>query len=562
MVNLEKHTLQEMLNHSSQKHRDRPSLSYVDGKSYTYGEFRNIVVALSKHLAEKGVKHGDKVALLSENMPAWGFTYFSVTTMGAVCVPILPDFTPPQITSIIEHSGSKIVFVSEKLLEKLEISQLPELEYVITIPNFQVKNINKNGTIEKTEQWDIESVEQQPNFPYQVEESDLAVLIYTSGTTGASKGVMLTHKNLVFDTLMALYVQDIEPEDVFLSMLPLSHTYECTIGFFMPISKGAQICYLDKPPTPRVLMEAMQTVRPTMIVSVPLVIEKIFKSNILPQLTKNGFMEFLYNLRPIQKILHKAAGKKLYQKFGGRLRFFGIGGAPLAPDVERFMRDSKFPYAIGYGLTETSPLIAGCNPSLTRYRSTGNIMRGIQARIADVQGEHGEGEIQVKGDIVMQGYYRAPELTKAVFTEDGWFKTGDLGVLTKDGYLYIKGRSKNLILGPSGENIYPEEIESIINEYHYVLESMVTEKKGKIVALVHLNYDEIMAHFGNLKESASQVSKKIGELLTSLKAEVNKRVSTFARINEVVEQKEPFEKTPTKKIKRYLYQEGKRGEAK
>jgi long-chain acyl-CoA synthetase len=284
-----------------------------------------------------------------------------------------------------------------------------------------------------------------------------------------------------------------------------------------------------------------------------LIIEKIFKTRILPQLTKNKLMRSLYRLPPMRKQLHRLAGKKLYKLFGGHLHFFGIGGASLSPEVERFLREANFPYAIGYGLTETSPLIAGTSPDKTRFRSTGPALPKIELKIVPQNAGQKDGEIWVRGENVMKGYFKDPERTQEVITSDGWLKTGDLGELDKDGYLYIKGRLKNMLLGPSGENIYPEQIESVLNESDHVLESLVFQQEGRLVARIHLNYERLDEEFHINKLSDAQYEKKIRELLDSIRQQTNERLSTFSRIQRMIEQPEPFEKTPTQKIKRYLY---------
>jgi len=365
---------------------------------------------------------------------------------------------------------------------------------------------------------------------------------------------MLSHKNLVYDAYITVtQVQKVDEHDRLISILPLSHTYECTIGFIIPMLTGASIYYLDKPPTARVLVPAMQKIRPTMILTVPLVIEKIFKLQVYPQLTGNPLFKELYKLPPTRKLLHKIAGKKLMKTFGGKLHFFGIGGALLSPDVEKFLFEAGFPYAIGYGLTETSPLIAGCTPSLVRFRATGFTIPGIDVRIDNPDPKTREGEIQVRGATVMKGYYKDKERTEAAFTEDGWFKTGDLGVIKSKNFLYIKGRIKNVIIGPSGENIYPEELESILNEHESVLESMVYEADGKITARVFLNYEWLEKTHAVSKQNSIVSEKKLQGVLEDIRNQVNKNISSFSRIHKIIEQKEPFEKTPTQKIKRYLY---------
>jgi len=559
---LEKLTLKNLLKQSVTLYPQRPALTMVGGTPLTYNEVFRQVTELSQLLHNQGVVTGDRVAILSENMPNWVITYFAVTTMGAIVVPILPEFRATEVHHILRHAECKAIFVSRRLYERLEDMDVDSITNIFLIEDFsliplktkmdRLKEVMAEGLKEFAKLRDA-ALKMAGWISREPEENDLAVIIYTSGTTGHSKGVMLTHKNLVFDAVDTMKIQKIIETDRLLSVLPLSHTYECTIGMIIPILNGACIYYLDKPPTARVLLPAMQEVKPTVMLTVPLIIEKVFRMKILPEINRSGLLRRLYKIPAVRKKLHQVAGKKLYQSFGGALHFFGIGGALLAPDVEQFLRDAKFPYAIGYGLTETSPLVAGCTPKITRYRSTGPALPDLEVKIVNPNPETGEGEIWVRGDSVMKGYYKDPERTAEVLTPDGWFKTGDLGVFDKDGYLYIKGRSKNMVLGPSGENIYPEEIESVINENPNVLESMVYELDGKIVSRIHLNYEELDRQFVAEKLGELQIKKRIQELLETIRQEVNGRVPTFSRIIRVIEQTEPFEKTPTQKIKRFLY---------
>ncbi len=321
----------------------------------------------------------------------------------------------------------------------------------------------------------------------------------------------------------------------------------------IPVLCGSSVYYLQKPPTPKTLLPAMQMVKPTVMNVVPLIIEKIYKSRIKPKLSRKGLMSGLMKIGMARKKLSRLAGKKLIEAFGGELRCMCIGGAALSAEVERFLSDAKVPYAIGYGLTETSPLLAGTKPERQRLRGIGPALPGIELMIADPDPETGEGEILAKGPNVMQEYYKAPNDTKESFTDDGWFMTGDLGMIDEDGYLFIRGRLKNVIVGSSGENIYPEEIESIINSCDYVLESLVLDVGNQLVARVHLNHESLDDEFGVKKMIESEVREKVKDILEDIRVEVNSKVSTFARLNRVIEQVEPFEKTPTQKIKRFLY---------
>ncbi len=562
MEALTKYTLHKLLQRTVENFPNRPALSMVGDEPFTYAELNTRVKALQVFLGQQGVIKGDRVAILSENCPNWGIAYFAITTMGAVVVPILTEFHTNEVNQILRHSGAKLIFISTTLYEKIAYEDFEVRPEMVLIETFsllppettkdKLKDALKDGnaTLARLKEKAMKAV---GLISTEVQEDDLAAIIYTSGTTGSSKGVMLSHKNLVYDAHITLYIQKLIETDRLISILPLAHTYEATIGFLIPMMQGACVYYLDKPPTARVLVPAMQKIQPTMILAVPLVIEKIFKLQIHPQLTKNALMRELYRIPFMRKALHKVAGAKLMKTFGGKIHFFGIGGAMLSAEVERFLYEAKFPYAIGYGLTETSPLIAGCTPAVVKFRATGVTLPGLQCRIYNPDPKTGEGEIQVKGDTVMKGYYRDKARTDEAFTSDGWFKTGDLGVLAKKNYLYIKGRIKNVIVGPSGENIYPEEIEGKINENEIVLESLVYELEGKIVARVYLNYEIIDKMYGISKMSSVVAEKHIEKLLADIRKHVNQNVSAFSVIHKIIEQKEPFEKTPTQKIKRFLY---------
>lgn len=563
MKKLEKLTLKCVLERSALLYATKPCVSWVNGKPIRYNEFHEQVKELQLFLYKEGIGKGDKVAILSENSPNWGIAYFAITTFGAVAVPILPDFRDNEVHHILRHSGSKAIFVSQKQFQKIEELESDQIDHRILIDDFSLIPPEttiaklKNTLNKKTRpiaQLTDSALKLTGLRSSEIDEDDVACILYTSGTTGNSKGVVLTHKNLVFDSLEVFTIQNIVENDRFVSVLPLPHTYECTLGLIMPLMNGAAVYYLDKLPTPSVLLPALQKIKPTLMLTVPLIMEKIYKNKIYPALTSNPLSKVLYKFPPTRKILHYLAGKKLHKTFGGKLHFYGIGGALLSTEVELFLKDSKFPYAVGYGLTETSPLIAGANPNYTKFRSTGTVPPNIKVRIYDPDPETGEGEIQAKGANVMKGYFKDPERTREVFTDDGWFKTGDLGKM-KNGYLYIKGRLKNVIIGASGENIYPEDIESVINQNHYVLESIVYEADSKIVARVHLNYEFIDKEHKAKRSNEKHMREFIKDLLLDIRKNVNSKVPSFASIKRIIEQREPFEKTPTKKIKRYLYTE-------
>lgn len=550
---MEVKTLGGLIKRSAEQFSDKPALGYVGERPVTYGEVILKINSIIAFLEKQGITSDDKVAILSSNQPNWGITYFSLATMGVTIVPILPDFTEQEIANVLNHAEVKAIFVSEGLYRKILDFQSEQLKLIVSIENFAVV---PEGTDEK-ELLRLESSlvdTDKPANQYEIEPDRVASIIYTSGTTGKSKGVMLTHKNLVFSARQSGIIHPMDTTDSMLSVLPLSHTYENTIGLILPLMYGTAIYYLRKPPVPSVLIPAMKQVRPTIMLTVPLIMEKVYKGKVLSEINGKAITRTLYKFTPTRKLLNKVAGKKLYETFGGRLKFFGIGGAKVDPQVERFLIEANFPYAIGYGLTETSPLLAGFDSYKGRYQSTGPTMEGVTLKINDPDPITGEGEIWAKGDNVMKGYYKEPEIISEVLTPDGWFRTGDLGCFDKHGYLYIKGRLKNMIVGASGENIYPEEIEAIINRFKYVLESVVVQKKGKLVAMVHFNMEELEAKYTNLKDQASQLfEKKIEELSVELQNYVNSQVNKFSRVQLVIVHPEPFEKTATKKIKRFLY---------
>ncbi len=528
------------------KHGNRPAMALVGENPITYNELDQRIRAVIAWLEKLGFKQGDKIAILSASIPNWGVSYYAITFMGAVVVPLLPDFHPTEIRNVLEHSGAKAIFVSGGLHSKINDLSPEQMPVRIRIENFTFFD-----TVSQPAAFNPEAV---PAYSYEVSPDTLAAIIYTSGTTGKSKGVMLTHANISFTARMSAKVQAIDENDRFLSVLPLSHTYENTIGLIFPMTKGSCIYYLGKVPTPSVLLPALQVIRPTIMLTVPLIIEKIFRNKIKPKFTGNILLRLAIHIPFIRKKMNVIAGKKLMETFGGELAFFGIGGAKLNKTVEKFLIEARFPYAIGYGLTETSPLLAGTNPHNSRLQSAGPAIEQVELLIHNPDPNTGEGEIWAKGPNVMKGYYNEPALTEEVITPDGWFRTGDLGIIDKDGYLYIKGRLKNMIVRAGGENIFPEEIESVMNNFRHVVDSLVIDQKGKLVALVHFNREEITEGHRHLKETnADYVEHEMEKLRQELQTYVNHRVNKFSQIQEIIIMPEPFEKTATQKIKRYLY---------
>ena len=538
-------TFQSIIKESAAKYSDKHALSFVNEEGYTYGTVLNRIEALVAFLEKLGIENKDKVALLGPNSPEWVISYLAVTYMGVTVVPILHDFSIDEVYNILEHSEARAIIVDQKTDTAIE--RYPdELKHVISLEDFSLLRSDSTKTVfSKTDRLVHE---------YPVGPDDLAAIIYTSGTTGNSKGVMLSHRNIISNAFMGMKLKHVDKSDRFLSVLPLAHTLENTVGMVIPFINGSSIYYLRKPPTASVLIPSLKKIRPTIMLSVPLIIEKIYFSKIKPAFTKNLLIRMLYKLPPLRILLNRIAGKKLTETFGGEITFFGIGGAKVNPEVERFLFEAKFPYAIGYGLTESSPLLAGMVHPANKVESTGPAVEGVELILKNPDPIKGEGEVWARGSNIMIGYYKNPEKTKEVLTDDGWLKTGDLAVADKDGYLFIKGRLKTVIVGSSGENIYPEEIESVINTFKHVVESLVIEKGGKLVAMVHIDREELEEKYKHLKEEMTRVvEEKMQDIIAELSHQVNQRLNRFSRIHRFMLQPVPFQKTPTRKIKRYLY---------
>lgn len=548
-------TFPALLKHTLETFGDRPALSLVDGEPITYRQFQTMMDQVARVMTANGFAPGRKVAILGPGMSQWGAVYLATVCRGGIALPLLPDFTAGELENILRHARVDMLVVSKSLYPKVEELGEELLPAIISMEDFTAlrgrgANMSR-GFLPK---------------PVPVEEDDTASIIYTSGTTGQPKGVELSHRNLVWTALQCQTVHRVNKYDRCLSFLPLSHVYEFTIGFVLQILNGSCIYYLGRPPTMSALLPAFQKVRPTIVLSVPMVMEKIYKHRILPGLTGTKFRRFLHGIPVVGRLMELAAGRQLMKAMGGRIRFFGIGGARLDPDVELFLKRARFPYAIGYGLTETSPLLAGSGPRNTVPGTVGPVLEGVELRVLNPDPQTGVGEVVARGPNVMKGYYRDYKLTEAAFTTEadscgpGWLKTGDLGILeNRRGrpWLSLKGRSKNMILGSSGENIYPEDIEFVLNQHPLVAESLVVEgEKGGLVALVKLAENAVATTASAVSNKLEQVKEdfiyKREELLSEIKFYVNKRVGKNARIG-AVRPVEDFEKTASQKIKRYLY---------
>ncbi len=551
---LEHYTIRHILERSAQRYARRLALSSVgrEEDSLTYAMLKRRVDALATFLVNKGVEKGEHIVLLGESQITWAVAYLAIVSAGCVALPLLPDFSPREIDQIFTHSRVKVALVAAKLYGKIgdfnakEENILIRLDDLFYIPHSVAKEFKSEKEFSEGPGIDTvrTKIELQKVTKRSSQEEDLASIIYTSGTTGDPKGVMLTNKNLASNAAACVrQFFRVKQGMQFLSILPLAHSYEFTLGFLLPLICGCQIHYLNRPPSASVLLPAMKSIRPHVILSVPLLIEKIYKSSVVTQIEGHKRLAKLYK-KPFYRILiNRMVGRKLRKTFGDRLKFFGVGGAALDLECEKFLKEAKFPYAIGYGLTETSPLLAGAGPKQTKVGTIGFPLKGVSLKIGK------DGEILAKGPNVMRGYYKQAELTKEAFTEDGWFKTGDLGEIKKR-RLTIKGRSKTMILGPSGENIYPELIEQLLNNQPYVEESLVVEGEGGLAAMIKLNLELMAEH---LKMSLTDAKESAATYLNNLRKEVNWQLSSHSHIRDIALQEEPFQRTPTLKIKRYLY---------
>lgn len=534
-------SLAALYEYATTVYANRPASEFVDGgQAYTYAFFDDTCRSLSRTLANFGVSTYDKVAIFSENMPNWSVAFFSAAAFGRIAIPMLTGLTSNEIENILTHSDAKALFVSSKLLSKVPEHLLAKMAIVICTDDLSVVRYDDTAY----------TCDGRISAP---QADDIAAIIYTSGTTGAAKGVMLSHRNLCSNVFAAWKAHKVRKKDIFLSILPMAHAYELSIGVLYPFSVGAKVCYISKPPTASVLMPVMKKIRPTVMLSVPLIMEKVYKSSVVPTIKSSPFLRWLQSTAP--GLLYWMVGQKLKKTFGGRIHFFGIGGAKLDPIVEDFLHRAHFPYAIGYGLTETAPLLTNACVGKTRVGSIGVPAHGVQIRLDNVNPHTGEGEIVAKGPQVMRGYYKDYNRTLGVI-EDGWFHTGDLASVDSKGRYYIKGRIGNMILGPSGENIYPEEIEDVINSIDGVNESLVVQRDGKLVALV--KFDDNILDW-NL-EGEDKFIKSLEERRKAVMDYVNSHVNKNSKIGEVNVKKEPFVKTATLKIKRFLYKDKKQDE--
>jgi len=527
-----------------------PVLSdYGTDVTFTYEELAIEIEKIHFLFAEHGIRQGDAIALVGKNSAYWGAVFMATITYGAVIVPILNDFHTKDIQNIINHSDAVLLFASDYLSKELDESKMPALKMSYYFSGKQITN-SKEGeglSVRLTklfnEKYPDGFSSDKINYTEWPNEN-LMVLNYTSGTTGFSKGVLITGDNLTGNIIYARLTLPLEKGDTMLSLLPMAHTYGCAFEFLFPITMGCHVTFLGKTPSPKVLMKAFAEVKPNLIISVPLILEKIYKNMIIPT-TSKPTIKFALKIPGINSLLYSTIRKKLVGAFGGRFRQVVIGGAPLNKEVEEFFLKIGFPVSVGYGMTECGPLISYSLYENYVALSCGKVLPNMQARIDSPDPHKIEGEIQVTGQNVMRGYYKNEEATQQVFTEDGWLKTGDLGTMDKDNNIFIRGRSKSLILSASGQNIYPEEIEAKLNNLPFISESLVVFKNNRMIAMVYPDYDAAKA--ANLSQ------EDLKKAMNENKRTLNNLVSGFERISEIQLCEKEFEKTPKKSIKRYLY---------
>ncbi|MBN2274439.1 MAG: AMP-binding protein [Bacteroidales bacterium] len=530
---------------------DLPALSDYKGASYTYGEVGSQIKKLHLLFKLAGIKKGDKISLVGKNSANWCMAFLSTVTYGAVIVPILPDFKPEDIMNIVNHSDSVFLFTSDTINQTLDKKEMPAVKASVSLENFGIIQTSVSSLPSSTEEIEKLCQKEYPEginkqqyafdpFPNE----NLAVINYTSGTTGFSKGVVLNLNSLSANIRYARENMPLKSGDSIVSFLPLAHTYGCAFEFMFPFSLGCHITFLTKTPSPQVIIEAFGVVKPHLVLAVPLIIEKIYKKQILPAISK-GAAKTLIKLPLLNKLVYNKIKGSLTKAFGGRFHEVVIGGAALNAEVEALLARIKFPFSMGYGMTECGPLISYAGWQFRKKHSAGKVVDTLEITIDSDDPYNTVGEILVRGENVMLGYYKNEQATAEALDKDGWLHTGDLGIIDKENYVFIKGRSKSMILGPSGQNIYPEEIEEKINNLIYVQEGIVVERSGKIVALVYPDFAAL--------EADGVPKEEVGEKMEEYRRELNAILPGYMGISKIETVDTEFEKTPKKSIKKFLY---------
>lgn len=538
---------------SFRRNQSVDALSDLNGEAITYAELTQRIARMHVLLRHAGIKRGDKIALCAKNSSHWALVFLSALTYGAVTVPILNEFRNDSIQHLVSHSDARLFFVDPAIWKGLDASQMPDVDGFVDIETWRLRLSRSTSVktafdeLDRLVDMDFPEGTTVGNFDrdyFHDSKDDLAVINYTSGSTGLSKGVMISYGNLWSNARYSTdNIKFFEPGDGMVSMLPLAHMFGLLVELIFPLLKGCHITFLGKVPSPKILLDAFSRIRPKLVVTVPLVIEKIVTNKIFPVL-KRPLMRVATRIPLLNDIIYCKVRSKMIDAFGGNLHQLIIGGAALAPSVEKFLLRIKFPYTVGYGMTECAPLISYCFWDRQKPGSCGLVVDRMQARVESPEPSTVPGVLWVKGDNVMQGYYKNQEATDAVF-DDGWMNTGDICILDNDGYLFIKGRDKSMILGPSGQNIYPEEIENKLNHLPFVAESIVVERDGRLVALVYP--DEEAARHAHLPK------EKIDSLMDYNLVTLNRELPGYSKVSSIELREEPFEKTPKQSIKRYLY---------
>ncbi len=529
----------------------KPALCNYKGEVFTNADLAKYIVKFGMMFEKAGIKKGDKIALCAKNTARWAVTFLAVNAYGAVIVPILVDFHPDSVSHLTDHSDSVLLFTDKEIWDKLDPSVMPKLKGAINVDDYSLLYAPDAKFKEAFESMDSDFEARYPDglssadISFPVDNfSDLAVINYTSGTTSAPKGVMLTYGNLSASIEYGHKHVLIYPGDTLVSMLPMAHVYGMVYEFLYPLTGGCAVYYLGKTPAPSLLLKAMKDVKPYMICTVPLVMEKIYKSSLKPVLSK-WYIRALAAIPGVNKIIFNKMRSGLDTAFGGKVRTYIMGGAALNPEVEKWFKRIGLHYTVGYGMTEAAPLLAYEDWSRYVPGSCGKVIDCIEARIDSDDPQHIAGEIQAKGANITIGYYKNEEANKAAFTEDGFLRTGDLGIIDKNNNVFIKGRSKSMILSANGQNIYPEELEAVINNQEYVAESLVVDRSGKLVALVYFDKDAI--------KNAKLDEEAVSDLPEKIRLASNRQLPGYSQISKVETVMVPFEKTPKMSIKRFLY---------
>ena len=532
---------------------DIEALSNYREKGYTYKQIGEKIIKFHIFFREAGIKEGDRIALVGRNSANWCMIYLATVTYGAVIVPILPDFKPEDLNNLINHSDAVLLFADDKIFETLDMTKMPLVRSVISVDNLSLIRTADMVTASIYESLEEKFKTAFPNLSQSdikfsdVTNDKLAVISYTGGTTGFSKGVMISHNSLAANIRYAQNNMPLKPGDPLVSFLPLAHTYGCAFEFLFPFTFGCHITILSKTPSPQIIVQAFKEIKPRLILSVPLVIEKIFKKQLLPVISK-PHMKVLLSIPGINSILHKKIRDKLTETFGGRFHEIVIGGAAFNPEAERFFRKIGFPFTVGYGMTECGPLISYTSWKTTKLGASGKPVDTLEVTIDSEDPEKVIGEIILRGENVMLGYYKNEKATREMIDENGWMHTGDLGIMDKEKNIFIKGRSKSMLLGPSGKNIFPEEIEAVINNLDYIAESLVISEDNKLIGLIYPDHEM-------LKRDNITVEQFSGRL-DDIRKQVNERIPEFMAVSKFRIHPEEFAKTPKRSIKRFLYTKG------